>query len=535
MSPSANLNPYAQASGSPQPPPTQVVPIGVAGGGGNGNGNGNGRQGAPRGRLITLLAGAVAVLVLLGVGGYVLSGGDDDKEPGRPSAGDSAPGPSSSEGGDGAKDKNRDDEDGKGEERKKPDLNAGSRPGDATAWAAWNPDNSLPGESTLLNDLWVVGDTYVQAVHKEVVAYRASDGRKVWSVPLPGPVCDTPVNPTPDGKVVVAYTNGKQRPATRCNQLRLIDLKTGTAGWRKPLGEADDLIITHLAISGGTVAVSAGSSSTAYRVEDGERLFTTGRDTSGKATGGKGTLTCVPDDVAGGARLLQVDVCSGQGSPVRGGLRELDPRSGEVRWRYRSEGAWKIDKVVSVEPLVLIETEAKNVLRWRVIALDAKGERRSVPDLARIAKHDFRACGGSGDAGEGVQNCPGTAVDANTLALAQDNKLAVFDLDSGKMRWGTQWNDGNAMVPLLLTGGRVTVYQAATLSKPGRTVEFGPKGGEPKVLLRHPSGAAETEYATLAGRVLYERGRLVLAPTTLDGSDRELKARLISFAGAPAA
>ncbi|MER8198211.1 PQQ-binding-like beta-propeller repeat protein [Streptomyces microflavus] len=217
------------------------------------------------------------------------------------------------------------------------EINAGRKPGEATAWVV-DDRTDLPGRSILLHDLWVVGDTVVQAMHRKVTAYRLSDGAEVWSVPLPAPVCETPVDPTPDGKVVVVYKNSQAVHGNRCNQLQMIDLRTGKAGWQRELtetGSLDDTIIVHTAISGDVLAVVQGMTAAAYRVGDGTALYDIPMENPGK---------CYPDDVAGGPRLLVSSNCAigADRSKSYSQLREIDPRTGKVHWRFRTQAGWKV-------------------------------------------------------------------------------------------------------------------------------------------------------------------------------------------------
>ncbi|WP_256062332.1 MULTISPECIES: outer membrane protein assembly factor BamB family protein [unclassified Streptomyces] len=84
-----------------------------------------------------------------------------------------------------------------------------------------------------VHDLWTVDGIVVQALYRKVAAYRLSDGAEVWSVPLPSAVCETPADPTLDGKVVIVR---QERPdderGNRCNQLQMIDPRTGKVLWR---------------------------------------------------------------------------------------------------------------------------------------------------------------------------------------------------------------------------------------------------------------------------------------------------------------
>ncbi|WP_424922701.1 PQQ-binding-like beta-propeller repeat protein, partial [Streptomyces sp. wa53] len=133
---------------------------------------------------------------------------------------------------------------------------------------------------------WIVGDTAVQALHRKVTAYRLSDGAEVWNVDLPTSVCETPANPTPDGKVVVFH---HERPdnerGNQCNRMRMIDLKTGKQGWSKELdepGDRDNTFIVYSAISGDVLSVARNMQAITYRMNDGSKLYEIPREHKNK-------------------------------------------------------------------------------------------------------------------------------------------------------------------------------------------------------------------------------------------------------------
>ncbi|MFF2698944.1 PQQ-binding-like beta-propeller repeat protein [Streptomyces cyaneofuscatus] len=184
------------------------------------------------------------------------------------------------------------------------EIDAARKPGDATAWIV-DDRTDLPKGNHRAHDLWTVDGAVVQALHRKVAAYRLSDGAELWSVPLPTAVCETPANPAPDGKVVIVR---QERPdderGNRCNQLQMIDLKSGKQGWHKQLpetGSGDNSFIVYSAISGGTFAIARSMKATAYRVADGSELYDIPWENPGK---------CYPDDVAGGTRLLVSSDCA---------------------------------------------------------------------------------------------------------------------------------------------------------------------------------------------------------------------------------
>ncbi|MFD9880254.1 PQQ-binding-like beta-propeller repeat protein [Streptomyces alboflavus] len=518
-------NPYAQPLPQPPaqppfPPPAGPPPAGPR------------RRGA-------LIAGVGALaLVLVGAGVFVLTRGDGDgDEDGsrKPVAQDSdkpaRDGRESAPPRDGS-----DDDGGKGTgSAGQIDVNAGRKPGDAKAWLAVN-DVKLPGKGGQLLDLWRVDGLVAQAEYDEVTAFKAADGKRAWRVRLPGEVCDTPVNPSPDGKVVVVYTTSEARVGAKCNQLQLIDLKTGKKGWHKQLTEhstLDSTTATHVAISGSTVMVDQDSTAHAYRLRDGKRLFTTKHQREG---------ACFLRGVAGGPALVQVQSCAAGSKSTHGRLRKLDPRTGEVEWVHRGKKGWTIDKVYSVDPLVVSLRSRAEPDEWALSVVDKQGRQRSWIDLGR-RKEEFSQCTGAGDSGEGVQNCGGGVVAHDTLYLATEpedtlgpNKIVAFDLGTGRAKWSVGAG-GRQLLPVTVSdrdGPGVIVYARPYREMTGRTLLLPPGGGKPKVLLKHTAAAQKIEVFMFAGNTLYADDRLFVTPTRLNGrshgsAGEEGNGRMLSF------
>ncbi|MEV6246910.1 PQQ-binding-like beta-propeller repeat protein [Streptomyces sp. NPDC051742] len=399
-------------------------------------------------------------------------------------------------------------------------------PGEASAWIV-DDRTDLPRRNIPTEDLWIVGDTVVQAVYKRIVAHRLGDGAQLWSVALPTPVCETPVNPTPDGKVVIVLQNVEAWTGARCDQLRMIDLRTGRTGWHKRLtetGAGDDTIIVDSAISGGTVAIVQSMKAAAYKVADGRKLYDIPMENPGK---------CYPGRVAGGSRLLVLADCAITAlDKAYGQVREIDPATGKVRWRYRTEPGRTIGQVLSVAPAVITtvhrETHADD---WRIVALGPDGRaRRTIDPRGKGFKH----CGDSVDTSADAQDCREALVGGGLVLLGGDDRVGAYDLTTGKLVWGVKSEETSyGYFPLRAgTGKTGFVYQVGTLSTPGRVFRVGPGGADSvKDVLKLPASTARAEFGMGAvGENAYAGDRLVLAPAGLSGDDAQHEPRMLSFA-----
>ncbi|MFB7368832.1 PQQ-binding-like beta-propeller repeat protein [Streptomyces sp. NPDC056222] len=398
--------------------------------------------------------------------------------------------------------------------------------GEASAWIV-DDRTDLPRRNIPTEDLWIVGDTVVQAVYKRVVAHRLSDGAQLWNVDLPTPVCETPVNATPDGKVVIVLQNVEAWTGTRCNQLQMIDLRTGKAGWHKKLtetGAGDNTIIVDSAISGGTVAIVQSMKAAGYSVADGKKLYDIPMENPGK---------CYPGRVAGGTRLLVLADCAITSlEKAYDQVREIDPVSGKVRWRYRTEPGRRVGQVLSVAPAVITtahrQTHAED---WRVVALGPDGKvRRTIDPRAKGFKH----CGDSVDTSANAQSCREAVVGGGLVLLGGTDRVGAYDLGTGKLVWGVK-DEGTSYgyFPLRVGPGRTgVVYQVGTSAKPGRVFRVGPGGVDTiKDVLRLPASTSRLEFGMgVVGENAYVGDRLVIAPAGLTGDDARHEPRMLSFA-----
>ncbi|MFI6940283.1 PQQ-binding-like beta-propeller repeat protein [Streptomyces sp. NPDC050418] len=522
--------PYAQPAGpyTQQQPgygyPQQAQYPGAPAPGGPGGPGAPGGQGGGFGRFFkgkpgAIVAAAVAGLLVIGAGVFFLVKDDDPKEPvAKPSAsGKKDPKPSESV----------DQGDGKGTGKQDTSVNDGIKAGEVPAWLAMNQQD-LPGNGAELFDIWVQGDVVVQAAYREVTAFSVKDGSEQWKIELPFEVCDTPKHTTPDGKVVIAHKSGNGDRA-KCSQLMMIDLTTGKQGWTKEMGEGgafDNTITLDLVISGDTLLAGRSLSGVAYNVDDGKQIWEAKKEDKGN---------CFPSAFAGGKKLLGSDSCSAGQPNQHEQLKEYDPETGKVKWRYEVKKGWEVNRVYSESPIVVSLTNREEK-SWAIASFSDSGKLRAQIDGG---KDNFRQqCLGLGIGRENSQSCYGMVAGGDTFYMATEaeksgdynrvNEVVAFDLGTGKAKWRSKVTD-RQVLPLMVEGSDLIAYVDATFDKGGQIVKFGPGGGKPTVLQKHSSGAQSVESSMFSGPLAYGDGRFFMSPSRLLGKDSEEQARLLSF------
>ncbi|WP_078876668.1 PQQ-binding-like beta-propeller repeat protein, partial [Streptomyces sp. 150FB] len=489
--------PPQQFPGGPTPPP-----------GGGGKKFFSGKPG-----LIT--AAVVAGLLVIGGGTWFALSGDDGKD--EPAvAKTTPPGP------DDSATASPDDGDGSGGRPAEDDLNAGRKAGESKVWVATN-DVDLPSLGSHAFGPWFAGDTVIKAMYKKIQAYSVTDGKPKWSLPVAGEVCGAPKAPTTDGKIVLAYMNGTDDRAD-CNQLQMIDLNTGKAGWKKEIAQHGDFDLfsdVTLAISGNTLAVGRTSNADGYQVSDGKHLF-------GNVPG-----DCQPTGFTSGPQLYAAELCPDGANTPQGQFQQIDPLTGKAKWTYKLPKDWKVDKVYSANPLVISIRNYDDDKKWNVLALNANGTLRS--HMAG-GKDTFTVnCGGTFTLQDKtLEDCIGMTADANTFymstAASNDstsatNEVIAYNLNTGKAKWRSKSPAGRTMDPLRMDGGKIVVYMPAGYDTGGEVGTIAATGGAPAIVQKHSSSTAEIESTFFSGTMAYQDGRYYLMETFLAGGkdDSELK------------
>ncbi|MGA5001009.1 PQQ-binding-like beta-propeller repeat protein [Streptomyces arboris] len=277
----------------------------------------------------------------------------------------------------------------------------------------------------------------ITALHRSVSGYAVADGRTKWSVDLPADICATPNSTTSDGKIVIGV---KSRTSDRadCSVLQMVDLNTGKAGWKttiKKSGTGDMLSDIGLTISGNTVIAGRTSNFNAYQVSDGKELFGTPAE------------SCKIFAFAGGPKLIAAANCSTDDvkNPQHQVL-ELDRVSGKAKMTYQPPRGWKVEKVYSVDPLIVrlgLGDMSKKQHAIAAISKSGKLLSQMIPSKDDVL---VASCGNTFALFDTrLEGCSGVVADANTFYMATKpkgeygsaptNKVIVFDLGTGEPKW----------------------------------------------------------------------------------------------------
>ncbi|WAX79602.1 PQQ-like beta-propeller repeat protein [Streptomyces sp. KMM 9044] len=521
--------PYAPGPYAPGPygPPQQPGPYGqqpgygypqpqFPGGPGTpppGPGSGNPFKGKP----VMIIGAAVAALLV--VGGTVWAVSGDDEESGKPVArqtgDDPKPRPSGAPAnpGDGEGDGGSDPE----------DLNAGRKSGEAKVlWYKEAPD--APGSGADAPGMWITDRTAVKAAYKELSAYNVADGKPTWEpVVFPQKICAVTSEKTADDKVVVAYMSGGSDRA-QCNQLQLVDLDTGEKGWTQKVADGalfDSALSIEMTLSGDTLMVGRSQSGTAFDVTSGDKMYD--KKKYGEA--------CFPAGFAGGERLIQVASCGVGGDNEHDEVRELDPKTGKVKWTQEFDKGWRVSRAYSVDPVVIYSTN-EDKKAWNISTLGADGSIRSQVDV----DEDFSADCGWAILARDLQGCEGVVVEGDTLYLPTEattgaNEIVAISLATGKEKWRVKSPAADSMVPMKAGGGNLVAYVEPSYDGGGRVVSVPTAGSshEPVTLLRNPQGTASIENSFFSKSIDWVDGRFYISTNRLTGNDEAKEKLMLAY------
>jgi hypothetical protein len=387
---------------------------------------------------------------------------------------------------------------------------------------------------------WLTDKVYAKSGVGEVVGYDPAKGTKLWTVDLPGPVCEATKHVTADNRTVVINKPAvptKESPQ-RCTQVTVIDLAAGKQVWSKDAKDGDQPIsFNNVTVSGGTVAAGSSSGGVAWDLATGDVLWSP-----------KDTDTCFDTGYGGGEKLVAVRKCGRYDKPQLN-IQTLDPKSGKVLSEYKMDKGIEYAGIVSTNPLVVVADVG-----------DSAGDGSGISDFFSVDNKTGKLrtrISAPGDAFAAscetiteVEDCHGLAVGGDRLyipteehegggeSIGQTNEIVAFDLATGKQTGQrADSGDGYTITPLRMDGANVLAYKR-TYSKGGQIVSIDGGTFKQTTLLENPKDEAvqdaELSMSPEYSEILYSQGRLYMSEvfaSELSSGDKEYLALAFGTSG----
>ncbi|MFE9774936.1 PQQ-binding-like beta-propeller repeat protein [Streptomyces sp. NPDC005931] len=469
-------------------------------------------------QLAIIVAAVVAIALIVGGGvWYASTSGKDDKtntasSGGRTGGKDAKNGGGSSSGGD-AQEK---------------------APADASSKLLFQVPAPKPpkGTSTVVTSgSWVTDTVYAKSGVAEVVGYDPDKGTKLWTIDLPGPVCEASDHVTDDNKTAIIYKPAmptKNEPQS-CTQVAAIDLATGKKLWSRTAQSGTmPISFNNVTVSGGTVAAGSTSGGAAWDAASGKQLWAP-----------KTSDACYDSGYGGGAKLVAVRKC-GTYDQRQLHIQTIDPKSGKVASEYVMDEGIEYASVVSTDPLVVAADVGDSAGDGSGISDFFSVDNKTGKLLTRISApgDEFAArCDGITK----IEQCSGIAVGNGKLYIpteeedasgkyGQTNQVVAFDLATGKQTGQrADAGDGYELSPLRMDGGNILAYKRPPYDKGGQVVSIDGATFKQTVLLENPATEsvrdAETRMLPEYSEILFSKGRLymsdVYASDLSTSSDKE--------------
>ncbi|WP_328431654.1 outer membrane protein assembly factor BamB family protein [Streptomyces sp. NBC_00453] len=455
----------------------------------------------------TIIVAAVVAIALIVGGGiwYASSGKGDDKKH------DTA----SSSGGTGGKDGKGDT----GGSSTKGDEKVPANPGSHVLFQVPEPKVD---DSTVVAGSWLTDKAYVKAGVAEINGYDPEKGSKLWTIALPGPVCEASSHTTADNKTAIVFQ--PKMPAKNssagCSQVAAIDLDAGKKLWTKTVNSGDRPIsLDNVTVSANTVAAGSSSGGAAWDVTSGKSLWAP-----------KPTDTCYDAGYGGGEKLVAVRKC-GSYEQRQLHIQTIDPKSGKVISEYKMTSGIEYASVVSTNPLVVAADVGDSAGDGSGISdffsIDNKTgkliNRISAPGDQFAAKCDgitrVEACTGIA-VGNGRLYIP-TEEHDGTGEYSQTNEIVAFDLATGKQTGQrADAGDGFTITPLRMDGANVIAYKRPPYDKGGQVVSIDGGSFKETKLLENPATESvrdvETSMSPEYSEIIYAQGHLYMSGVYAD-------------------
>ncbi|MBB0228462.1 outer membrane protein assembly factor BamB family protein [Streptomyces calidiresistens] len=443
--------------GRPQQPPQPGAVPGKPGGGGN----------APR--MVLIIGVVLAVLLAGGFGAYyVLTGGSDDDAP-------SATGPDT--GTDGGSDSGTDDGSGGDEE---PGGDTGLPEGAVEAELVMEIEQPDVPEEDILTEAygyWVVEDSLVRVMTREVVSHDLNTGEQQWSFPLPNNECRASHEHS-EGRI--AILQGRD-----CEVLTVLDITTGEDVWTTTI-DADVTPGRYSvpAILGDTVALGWTLGGHGWSISQEKALWEP-----------RSREDCKEDSYAVMDGVFISKVGCGFIGDDGGSIRATEEDGTELwSWEYPAEQDGKklrFRSVISADPLVVrMDLGEIAEAEEQIWVIDADRE-----DVAHVLPYDRERHVSPCDAVT-LSWCPAAVVHDGMMYLAstdRENSVIAFDLSTGTAVWEVASEEGATIMPMQEQDGKILAYEIASTEQPGAVVAIDPATESAELVMVLPRESREAQ------------------------------------------
>ncbi|MGV9451853.1 outer membrane protein assembly factor BamB family protein [Streptomyces sp. NPDC003635] len=365
---------------------------------------------------------------------------------------------------------------------------------------------------------WLTDKVYAKTGVAEIVGYDVDKGTELWTIKLPGPVCQGSNHATADGRTAVTYQPKmptKANPSYGCSQVAGIDLATGKKLWTKTVDSGTQPIsFDNVTVSANTVAVGSTSGGAAFDIASGKQLWAP-----------KPTDTCYDAGYGGGPKLVAVRKC-GQYGERQLHIQTIDPKSGKVISEYKMGSGIEYASVISTEPLVVAADVG-----------DSAGDGSGVSDFFSIDNKTGKLrtrisapgeqYGATCDGITKVEECRLIAVGNDRIYLPTEkhegtgeysdtNEIIAIDLATGKQT-GQRADAGDdyQLVPLRMDGPNLIAYKRGPYDKGGQVVSIDGSSFKETKLMENPAteSVMDVERSMLPeyAEILYGQGRLFMS------------------------
>ncbi|OBQ48605.1 hypothetical protein A4U61_26365 [Streptomyces sp. H-KF8] len=501
--------PYGQPYGYPHPTvpmQSQSGPPGQPGGGRKVNAS-----------LAIIVAAVVAIALIVGAGVWYSSAGGDEKK-NTANSGDSG----ETKGGEGG---------GSGGDTAGGDEKAPADPSSEVLFQVPAPKVSKDASTIVTSGSWTTDKVYAKSGVAEVVGYDAVEGDELWTLDLPGPVCEASDHATEDGRTAVIYKPAmptKTKPQS-CTQVAAFDLATGEKLWSETAKSGtQEISFNNVTISGNTVAAASTSGGAAWDITSGKALWAP-----------KTSDACYDSGYGGGPKLVAVRKC-GPYDQRQLHIQTIDPKDGKVLSEYKMSEGIEYAAVVSTDPLVVAADVGDSAGDGSGISDFFSIDNKSGELRTRISApgEEFAArCDGITK----IEHCSGLAVGKDRLYIATEehessgegysrtNEVVAFDLATGKQTGQrADAGDGYTIVPLRMDGDNVIAYKRPPYDKGGQIVSIDGGSFKETKLMENPAEKSvrdvEARMLPQHAEILYSQGRLYMSDvyaSTLSSGDKE--------------